>query len=117
MRKDEAAPARKLSAFVLHPPAFIPISWSGRRDLNSRPSPWQGDALPLSYSRLSTVDSNDSTVLAKRCPHPHATTTPTPTRNKRCNAKGDHPITLHRCLNPKPHAGTDAQPSGLCFAV
>ena len=27
--------------------------WSGRRDLNSRPSPWQGDALPLSYSRLS----------------------------------------------------------------
>ena len=27
-------------------------TWSGRRDLNSRPSPWQGDALPLSYSRL-----------------------------------------------------------------
>src|SRR5205807_1330058 len=26
--------------------------WSGRRDLNSRPSPWQGDALPLSYSRF-----------------------------------------------------------------
>jgi hypothetical protein len=25
--------------------------WSGRRDLNPRPSPWQGDALPLSYSR------------------------------------------------------------------
>ena len=34
--------------------------WSGRRDLNSRPSPWQGDALPLSYSRLSKkFDSND----------------------------------------------------------
>ncbi len=29
---------------------------------------WQGDALPLSYSRLSTVDSNDSTVLVKRRP-------------------------------------------------
>src|ERR1039458_4781766 len=28
------------------------VEWSGRRDLNSRPSPWQGDALPLSYSRL-----------------------------------------------------------------
>src|ERR1700677_2714149 len=27
-------------------------SWSGRRDLNPRPSPWQGDALPLSYSRI-----------------------------------------------------------------
>jgi hypothetical protein len=31
--------------------------WSGRRDLNSRPSPWQGDALPLSYSRF---DANQS---------------------------------------------------------
>jgi len=27
--------------------------WSGRRDLNSRPSPWQGDALPLSYFRAA----------------------------------------------------------------
>ena len=25
---------------------------SGKRDLNPRPSPWQGDALPLSYSRF-----------------------------------------------------------------
>ncbi len=30
--------------------------WSGRRDLNPRPSPWQGDALPLSYSRLVQVE-------------------------------------------------------------
>jgi hypothetical protein len=28
-----------------------PPDWSGRRDSNSRPSPWQGDALPLSYFR------------------------------------------------------------------
>jgi hypothetical protein len=55
-----------MKQFVLHPPAFILISWSGRRDLNSRPSPWQGDALPLSYSRLSSVDSNDSTGVVKR---------------------------------------------------
>ena len=27
------------------------LNWSGKRDLNPRPSPWQGDALPLSYSR------------------------------------------------------------------
>src|SRR6266568_7677529 len=27
--------------------------WSGRRDLNSRPSPWQGDALPLSHFRVA----------------------------------------------------------------
>ncbi len=26
--------------------------WSGRRDSNPRHSPWQGDALPLSHSRL-----------------------------------------------------------------
>ena len=26
--------------------------WSGRRDSNSRHSPWQGDALPLSHSRV-----------------------------------------------------------------
>ena len=36
--------------------------WSGRRDSNSRPSPWQGDALPLSHFRISNwwrrVDSN-----------------------------------------------------------
>ena len=25
---------------------------SERRDLNPRPSPWQGDALPLSYFRM-----------------------------------------------------------------
>ncbi len=25
---------------------------SGRRDLNPRPSPWQGDALPLSHFRV-----------------------------------------------------------------
>ena len=29
--------------------------WSGRRDSNSRPSPWQGDALPLSHFRTSFV--------------------------------------------------------------
>jgi hypothetical protein len=35
--------------------------------LNSRPSPWQGDALPLSYSRLSKkLDSNDWRGVVKR---------------------------------------------------
>ncbi len=27
--------------------------WSGRRGSNSRPRPWQGRALPLSYARVS----------------------------------------------------------------
>ena len=38
--KHDVLPARKVAY------------WSGRRDLNPRPSPWQGDALPLSYSRI-----------------------------------------------------------------
>ena len=41
----------KLNGLLLPPLC----GWSGRRDLNSRPSPWQGDALPLSYSRLTQV--------------------------------------------------------------
>ena len=31
----------------------FPNEKSGRRDLNPRPSPWQGDALPLSHFRMS----------------------------------------------------------------
>src|SRR4051812_31583956 len=27
-------------------------NWSGRRDSNPRPRPWQGRALPLSYTRI-----------------------------------------------------------------
>ncbi len=34
------------------PPKYC---WSGKRDLNPRPSPWQGDALPLSYSRPGKI--------------------------------------------------------------
>ena len=33
-------------------PAFRGEGWSGRRDSNPRPLPWQGSALPLSYSRV-----------------------------------------------------------------
>ncbi len=29
------------------------FKWSGKRGSNSRPQPWQGCALPLSYSRVS----------------------------------------------------------------
>ena len=29
-----------------------PGTWSERRDLNPRQPPWQGGALPLSYSRM-----------------------------------------------------------------
>src|SRR2546423_13531729 len=51
---------RKLKTYSSSVRLRILRIWSGRRDLNSRPSPWQGDALPLSYSRLSKkFDSND----------------------------------------------------------
>src|SRR5438445_12995062 len=35
-----------------------PGDWSGRRDLNSRLRPWQGRALPLSYSRVANDNSS-----------------------------------------------------------
>ena len=43
-------------------------NWSGKRDLNPRPSPWQGDALPLSYSRLIAIvlEGWDSTDAAAK---------------------------------------------------
>ena len=31
---------------------FPALHLSGRRESNPRPSPWEGDALPLSYSRM-----------------------------------------------------------------
>ena len=43
------------STTELHPHIEVTINfkkWSGRRDSNSRPSPWQGDALPLSHFRI-----------------------------------------------------------------
>src|SRR4030095_12210719 len=41
------------SSFINHPSSLE--SWSGRRGSNSRPRPWQGRALPLSYSRTQTI--------------------------------------------------------------
>src|SRR5690606_20514087 len=50
-------------------------SWSGRRDSNPRPSPWQGDVLPLNYFRSTqfvlchgplTVSTSWSRILLVR---------------------------------------------------
>jgi hypothetical protein len=40
--------------YVLSPmcPGWTLTNWSGRRDSNPRPRPWQGRALPLSYTRI-----------------------------------------------------------------
>jgi hypothetical protein len=57
-RQMEAAPGFEPGMKVLQTFA-LPLGdaaqgkkWSGKRDLNPRPLPWQGNALPLSYSRL-----------------------------------------------------------------
>ncbi len=42
--------------------------WSGRRDLNSRLRPWQGRALPLSYSRVA----NDNSIVCRKFVKPRA---------------------------------------------
>ncbi len=36
---------------------------SGRRDSNARPAPWEGAALPLSYSRVMRILGRDWTQL------------------------------------------------------
>jgi hypothetical protein len=48
----------RLSRLPIPPLRLSPISdkikWSGRRDSNSRPPPWQGGVLPLNYFRSNT---------------------------------------------------------------
>src|SRR5216684_8513103 len=44
--------------------AYERRGWSGRRGSNPRLSPWQGDALPLSHSRV---------ITAHRVQYPHVT--------------------------------------------
>ena len=38
------------------------LNWSGKRDSNSRPPPWQGGALPLSYFRINGASAQNRTV-------------------------------------------------------
>src|SRR5919198_5701520 len=48
---------------------------SARRDLNPRPSAWEADTLPLSYSRprLTSFNTVDNTRLQHDCQHLGAT--------------------------------------------
>ena len=41
-----------LTAWLWHRLIFRQKKWSGKRDSNSRHLPWQGNALPLSHSRI-----------------------------------------------------------------
>ena len=50
-----AKPAPKRSRWGKNKNSAEIYDWSGKRDSNPRHSPWQGDALPLSYSRIIMI--------------------------------------------------------------
>src|SRR5512142_31960 len=52
-------------------------SQSGRRDSNSRPSPWQGDALPLSHFRNDLVSDSTSMWCGREDLNLHRSCLPT----------------------------------------
>ena len=52
-RRLKKGPARK---------SDLLLSWSGKRGSNSRPPPWQGGALPLSYFRGNGASEQNRTV-------------------------------------------------------
>jgi hypothetical protein len=43
--------------------------WSGRRDSNPRPRPWQGRALPLSYTRIREIGGTEAPATARAMPN------------------------------------------------
>src|ERR1700722_12178582 len=43
--------------------------WSGRRDSNPRPRPWQGRALPLSYTRIREIGGDDAPATGRAMPN------------------------------------------------
>src|SRR5215218_1265332 len=86
--------------------------WSGRRDSNPRPRPWQGRALPLSYTRIRWVvwrndhqarsysqNPQDFATTAKNvtkrpCPPPPTSFSPPST----ASASPTRPCAIRRCL-------------------
>jgi hypothetical protein len=58
----------RLSYLGKQEPTLRVGSESGRRDSNSRPSPWQGDILPLNYARKALINyyASISSITGKR---------------------------------------------------
>jgi hypothetical protein len=52
---------------------ILGFRWSGRRDSNPRPRPWQGRALPLSYARSALLEGSAlrGARLIAACFQPH----------------------------------------------
>ena len=58
----------QLPLYNKHACGVARADWSGRRDSNPRPQPWQGCALPLSYTRILTGSwpQPDLTILCQK---------------------------------------------------
>src|SRR6266478_1056615 len=75
-------------------------SWSGRRGSNPRPRPWQGRALPLSYTRIREIGGDRSPAIGRAMPN----------AARECNSPPDGPESagltgdigaIGRQINPK----------------
>ena len=76
--KRISAKAHEFHTMALCERIHFPCNWSGKRGSNSRPQPWQGCALPLSYSReIQSRHYKDASIFVKkgtRCtPRPFVT--------------------------------------------
>src|ERR1700679_1193966 len=69
--------------------------WSGRRDSNPRPRPWQGRALPLSYTRIREIGGDQSPTTGRAMPNA------APECNSPCEGRNrpDIPILQAMCRN------------------
>ena len=70
--RTQSAPPRYLCGTLIRParlrlPTKSLIYWSGRGDSNPRPRPWQGRALPLSYTRVRLIHIIEGEGV---CKHP-----------------------------------------------
>src|ERR1700738_3514235 len=86
----------------------LPIQeiWSGRRGSKPRPRPWQGRALPLSYTRIREIGGDRSPATGRAMPNaaPECNS-PREVRLGRNNRKNPRDIKPIRRNWPKPRAG------------
>lgn len=65
--KRISAKAHLFHTMALCERIHFPCNWSGKRGSNSRPQPWQGCALPLSYSReIQSWHYKDAGIFVKK---------------------------------------------------
>ena len=67
-------------------------NWSGRCDSNARPSPWQGDALPLSYARSIALWPQGKVLEAGQGPLYARRSRPLQAQSRRDQARTPRPL-------------------------